>query len=682
LSNKAPTPFGGGEQAKPVFGLSAKPQDKTSGSAAFPPMSSKSPTPLGGAKSTSNSSSSAFASNTSTPLGHPVTAKPGPTETRAGPPRSDKSPSITSTAEKQFISLEGKMEETNVRLANIRDSAANKCDDMESKISRLVEKVQYARLELLSADSRLVQRKEKSMFLLSRKTDASRQVQEAKRLVESRSSSGPGSSTLAESQPLDYESEQNRRKFAVGARSLNEQINLLQKRIDLLSLASDFPENPSPVFEAVMGLFTDTKKLDVPIQRVENKLAEASKLAPFVLSVQSNKATGRTTYGLSPHKSQTQKRERMRPLPLNPTTPHKVSNAPTNRVVQDNVDKWDAIESALRDEANQPARTTRITGLSRVSLARTATPPSQPGQRGLGRSLLLSPAKGGASQQPQYATSSAVAIFSPPSKAKPRGAWDQVSSIDQNRTKQLSVSFPSDLKEATVSSKARDKLAAVGTTPEKVQARLELSKGEMSARLSPRHKRDQSKGDVAVDASKPSEGKNMSNAAFPPMPTKAPTPFSQKTKGNEGAAPSKPSSGSSYPPLSTVAPTPFSSSKTSGASDKATVEKGAYSAKPEANSQAAPTKAAAPAFGDMKGLSNSLFGLGDSSSSKESSAFPPPKPTDAPGKGSTTDYRHILNAFYQQHNPQKLGEVDKTLEKYKVSSVWKIATKISSWDFS
>lgn len=562
------------------------------------------------------------------------------------------------------------MEDTNARLADLRDAAAYKCEDMESKIGRLVGKVQQMRLDLLGADSSLIQRKERSMFLLSRKTDASRQVQAAKQLVESRSSTGPGSATLAESQPLDYESERNRRKFAVGARSVKDQIDVLQSRIDLLSSVSDFPENPSLVFQAVMGLYTDTKELDGPIQRMENKLAETSKLAPF-LSFPSNSTTGRSTYGLSPQKPQVRKRERMRPLPLAPT-PQKV---PPSRIVENAVDKWDAIEYALRDEADK-ARTIRLTGLSRANIARNATPPSQPIQRGLGRSLLLSPAKGPTPQQSSLtSTNSVVAVFSPDAKAKPRAAWDQVSSIDQNRTKHLSIPYPSDLKEATVSSKARDKLAAVGTTPEKVHARLELSKGEGPARLSPRPKREASQGSTAVDANKSSEGKITSNAAFPPMPAKAPTPFSQKTKG-EGAPSSKSSSGSSYPPLSTVAPKPFSS-KTSDTSDKA-VDASKSKANAEAASGSEPSKSAATAFGDMKGLGNSLFSLGGNSSSKESSAFPPPKPPSAPDKGSITDYRQILSTFYQKHNPQKLGEVEKTLEKYKgreVEMFQKLAAK-------
>ena len=69
------------------------------------------------------------------------------------------------------------MEDTNARLADLRDAAAYKCEDMESKIGRLVGKVQQMRLDLLGADSSLIQRKERSMFLLSRKngTDTNQQ---------------------------------------------------------------------------------------------------------------------------------------------------------------------------------------------------------------------------------------------------------------------------------------------------------------------------------------------------------------------------------------------------------------------------------------------------------------------------------------------------------------------------
>ena len=34
--------------------------------------------------------------------------------------------------------------------------------------------------------------------------------------------------------------------------------------------------------------------------------------------------------------------------------------------------------------------------------------------------------------------------------------------------------------------------------------------------------------------------------------------------------------------------------------------------------------------------------------------------------GSSKDYHKLLTEFYQKHNPQKVPEVDKNLEKYKV----------------
>jgi len=38
----------------------------------------------------------------------------------------------------------------------------------------------------------------------------------------------------------------------------------------------------------------------------------------------------------------------------------------------------------------------------------------------------------------------------------------------------------------------------------------------------------------------------------------------------------------------------------------------------------------------------------------------------ADAAGSSKDYHKLLTEFYQKHNPQKVPEVDKNLEKYKV----------------
>jgi hypothetical protein len=70
----------------------------------------------------------------------------------------------------------------------------------------------------------------------------------------------------------------------------------------------------------------------------------------------------------------------------------------------------------------------------------------------------------------------------------------------------------------------------------------------------------------------------------------------------------------------------------------------------------------------MKGLGDSLFSVGGTSS-KDSPFGPSSTDTNKPLDSSSQqkDYKTILTNFYQKHNPARLNEVDRTLEKYKVS---------------
>ena len=42
-------------------------------------------------------------------------------------------------------------------------------------------------------------------------------------------------------------------------------------------------------------------------------------------------------------------------------------------------------------------------------------------------------------------------------------------------------------------------------------------------------------------------------------------------------------------------------------------------------------------------------------------------PSQTTTKGKQTDFKALLTQFYQKHNPSKIAEVEKTLDRYKVS---------------
>ena len=86
----------------------------------------------------------------------------------------------------------------------------------------------------------------------------------------------------------------------------------------------------------------------------------------------------------------------------------------------------------------------------------------------------------------------------------------------------------------------------------------------------------------------------------------------------------------------------------------------------------------------MKGLGDSLFGGGGGGAGSTNAAQPKrqndvlaPQPVAAPaasssagpGQAGAVDYESVLRKFYEKHNPGKVGEIAKHLQKYRVSAI-------------
>ena len=322
--------------------------------------------------------------------------------------------------------LQDKNKDTISRLSEMRKLAEYKCDEMAAKISSLVEKRENSRSLLISIETQLIHQKENGAFLLSRKTDSSRQVTEAERLLASRSDTGD----LAANQPLDFESEQNRRRFAVSARSINARMKLLKDRVGLLSSANEYPHDLAPLLQATVDLYSNTKSINGTLRRLEGKVNETAKSAQF--SQKGLASTGQSTYGLSPSKpkSKYRKRDRMQPISFSPT----LRNVPTTLATTPaRVTNWESIETKLQQMAEQQTKTTRLTGLSRPGLSGISSSVNR--ERTGARSLLQSPVKAAALTQPHTPDTSTTALFSPRSTARARADWDNVPTVDQNKAR-------------------------------------------------------------------------------------------------------------------------------------------------------------------------------------------------------------------------------------------------------
>jgi hypothetical protein len=210
------------------------------------------------------------------------------------------------------------------------------------------------------------------------------------------------------------------------------------------------------------------------------------------------------------------------------------------------------------------------------------------------------------------------------------------------------------------------------------------------------------------------EAKPSSSMAFPPMSKTAPKLFSEKgqskniestsIKAAEASAmaplAAKKSRGAAaFPPLSAKAPTPFGGSKSAKSADLKSADKKESSSGLFGFSKPTQTKDDNDKKDEPKQTSSATFGFGKTAQSKNGTEkkdeskpsteifggmmgmsnaldVPASKPTQgtstvpqSSGDTNKADYKAILTQFYTTHNASKAGEVDKTLQKYKVSHI-------------
>lgn len=619
----------------------------------------------------------------------------------------------------QFVSLTESFNRTISKVAEMKRNASADVDKLQCNIEKLVKQTNYERSKLLDVDECLRKSRTDSAFVLSRKTDASRQVEETAKLLETIKLSGEGSASIANSQPLDNESERDRRKLTASARLCVRRTAVLRGRAEMVEAASADPQKGYlALLEQMMALFKESQHFEQICSRIEGKIADAEKKSPLVKRKE-NRSTGQSTYSLdhaSPHSS---KDNRIRAIPFHRASnskEHMMSNKQNmNEASRALIGQWRSIESSLQKQGRKSLRTLRFDGVSAKAGGKSfrISPKRSIDSRKLSSSLLLSPSPigyTGAKLETLSMSTGDICIFSPPSTSKARSGWDRPAAVDQGRLKQLSIAPPSDLKQTTLSDASRDTLASFGTTPEKLQVAVGVKWNEIDSRTSARA----ASSSATSPPSKINESRISSTAGFPPLSNKAPVnPFSKgqdkdvataikpsskrssssetRATSNDGfppmasKAPTNPFANdavkakppSSFPPLSVASPTPFPS-QTPNRSEENTSTRDPVESKTPSTEEAAITssrKSSSSVFGNMKSLGDSLFSSGNepAGSLKGASSFAFPSSKPVMGETSTQsdehEYKTLLTNFYQEHNPGKLAEVDRTLEKYKVGNV-------------
>jgi Ca2+-binding EF-hand superfamily protein len=701
MSSQAPSPFS-------AVKAKESPASTATGSAAFPPMSSKAPRPFRGSggsleesKPLGTSSSQApkpfgvaFSASTSgksaaSPFSSSALKTPGASASTGTARSSASSPwkkPAASDYESQFRDVVGKFQ---VSISSLADSRLSPEGDskFEREIEHLVREKDSVVMSCTDVLSKITKQKERSVFLLSRKTDVERQMSECRRQINIQEKSRSDQADVIEKQPLDAESERSRRSISVKALMVNKRLGLLEKRTSLLrgvckiddenstdgdSVSLSETDRRNILFQAVTSSFQNAKSFEEGVARAHNRVVGYTESFPAfssdLVSTPVSQSRPSSRGNLSGRKS----RHRLTPVSLGPLSTKTPSSRSTD--VGDKTEKWSRIEQAVRRTKSRsnvvPVK--KLTRLSRIGGNTKSFSQSESiSARPLGPSLLLSPTEGVPviSTTKTNQTERRITFSTPLSKLRPD--WNVDSITDQEKMKGFSLAFPRHLNKIDAAEASRQALSSFGTTPEKSERAFELKKKSTSSAVL----------GSAKSAEVASSSRSPSAAAFPPMPTKAPTPFSAGKSSEKGS--SQTNQSSAYPPVAPNAPKPFSSGTASAS--KPTEPKGETSKPPSLQPKTSfpsllrspageekDTKGT-PAFGDLKGLGDSLFAADSGSSPDKSesddmglSLGTPLSPNDSPTRDkSVADYRSILVQFYTKHNPARVDEVDKTLEKYK-----------------
>eukprot|EP00980_Cylindrotheca_fusiformis_P014481 scaffold3875_cov123-Cylindrotheca_fusiformis.AAC.1 len=706
MSSSAPKPFSSPSDPKPTDlshpQMSTKvpspfaPLSKTT-VGGYPPMASTAPTPFG-------------ASSVAKPLSpsQPISVKPSkPSSTSASSVQSmvlgsessrrfGKKPDPTrlSKVASKFLEISDQMEATLLRVAKFRKETERDEGGLEQNLLSLVDEVERVRTLLSSIGASLGKQRRASVAILSRKIDSERQAKEARHRTKMIKEKSATEGIAVETHPLDYESEKNRRKFASSAICVRGQMEMAKQQLAMFETAITSPDTGSILLaRSVVDQYKRTIGLSGTIDRIESKVNAAKLSIPLQQShINGTPTKGQTTYALTSGPYSSSKKQVMRPLPLAGALSPKQTQTRHSGTRGTSHQQWNDISLALHNLGSEHASTVKVGGALRPgSLLSSATDKAPRTEPRMARSLLLSPAERRSTPSKALVSSATtstqkIAIVSPPSKTKARTGWDIGATFDLTKAKKMSFLPPNDLKESTLSDASRKTLASFGTTPEKVQESIDISKSQSTAART--STRPQKNAAESLDGKISSPTRKVSTAAFPPMSTKAPkNPFSQKKETTRDEGSIKPKEASPYPPMSSVAPKPFGS-RSSQSSGDASVETKAEASK-AANTSAKPPEPAsgfnnakAKGLGDMQGLGSSLFSQGGNAPAPTDSAgvfgvvkSPSMKPSQDP---VARDYKSILTNFYQKHNPAKISEVDKNLEKYKgreVEMFQKLASK-------
>jgi len=583
-------------------------------------------------------------------------------------------------------------------------SSTNIEPGFQREVENIVESIEKLNSDKSMMDSKICSSKELSILLLSRKDDLERQLEESKQILTAHiDRKDLIEDSASKSYALDLESEKTRRRLVNKAlctqkclARLNDAVKLLNSIVKkpASTQASSFSWTPSRqakrpvetkgpkvIFEHLKTGYDRTKRLEDTAKYLHCRVEEYSKgsddsalVAPKSLVVRNRR--GRRTITALPFSS--------------PTSFAKSSKSHSSK----GLSAVEALQSLKKCHRVNPKQfEVRHLHMHSVEKESNTALPSWRSNNSSQLMGLSSPMINTSSSTMTHLQNVNRALAT--SEETARMGW---TSTDVKAMELAKLSLPTSLQRIDASKAAKEALVPFGVTPEKMSSvRKTLQRG-LNMPDSSTTVKSFATSTVSTNTGTTVGTKKSSSASFPPMSSKAPTPFG----GQSGSSKAPPSSGV-YPPMSKSAPKPFTSkseSKETAALQKPSTDtKTSSSAFPPMSSKApTPFGASASAKTDVatKELQkpsiagNASFSFAKKSEPKEANTSKESKGTgllggmgtlgsalgdtgvkQSPfGSASSTaahDYKAILTKFYQTHNTSKVSEVEKTLQKYKVS---------------
>ena len=616
--------------------------------------------------------------------------------------------------------------------------------EINVEVENIIESVQHLISNMNIIKDDVNNRTESSITLLSRKDDLARQIEESTQSLEMHFNKEKlAEEMFSKSQFLDIESEKSKRRLVMKALNSQKSIARLQEQVSLLSGLVKQPSSAKStapfsrvqrrrpkktpdvtgtklVFQSLKNGFERTRKLRDTTENLSNEVDSY---------LQEN--VGDTAIDTPRQSSSARSRrnkKRIEPLPFSsPSSFASASKAkqdvPTMSTIKalrtlkkkhhvavkrferrdlnfssdKNGDNLRDAQSWRSKTSSQLMNTSRSLNTSRIGMPLAASN----SQGSKERSLVIE---------------------------KSRDGWNNT---DTRLVESTQLNLPTSLKQIDADKAANQALAPFGVTPELMSSVQKIKERSVVRNKAP-SEANLKKGTIAklpggyppVSSKAPTpfgapggskeEAKPSSSMAFPPMSKTAPKLFSEKgqskniestsIKAAEASAmaplAAKKSRGAAaFPPLSAKAPTPFGGSKSAKSADLKSADKKESSSGLFGFSKPTQTKDDNDKKDEPKQTSSATFGFGKTAQSKNGTEkkdeskpsteifggmmgmsnaldVPASKPTQgtstvpqSSGDTNKADYKAILTQFYTTHNASKAGEVDKTLQKYKVSHI-------------